>query len=89
MSGSRVYSEPGVALLADITPAFEQMEVDRLTSKNLVDALLDLNDGDWTEFRGPKEDRPPHKLSQSELAAMLRPFHIKPRTVWPKTVARR
>ena len=59
-------------------------DVDRLTSRDLVEALLDLNDGDWNEWRGLKEDRPPHKLTPSELAATLRPFHIRPRTVWPK-----
>jgi hypothetical protein len=40
--------------------------------------------GHWNEWRGPKEDRQPHRLTQSELATMLRPFHIKPRTIWPK-----
>lgn len=84
LSANRVYTEPGVALLADILMVFEQLAVDRLTSAELVTALLGLNDGDWNEWRGPKEDRQPHKLTQSELAAMLRPFHIVPRTIWPK-----
>ena len=83
LSGNRVYTEPGVALLGDIMLVFQQRETDRLTSKDLVNDLLDLNDGDWNEWRGPKEDRPPHRLTQSELAEMLRPFHIKPRTIWP------
>jgi Protein of unknown function (DUF3631) len=83
LSSNRVYTEPGIALLADILTVFEQANVDRFASKGLVAALLDLNDGDWNEWRGPKEDRPPHKLSQSELAATLRPFHIRPRTIWP------
>lgn len=84
MSGNRVYTEPGIALIADIMSIFDEKGVDRLTSRELVSALLDLNDGDWNEWRGIKEARPPHKLSQSELAATLRPFHIRPRTVWPK-----
>jgi hypothetical protein len=84
LSSTRIYTEPGVALLADILMVFEQLAVDRITSADLVAALLGLNDGDWHEWRGPKEDRQPHKLTQSELAAMLRPFHIVPRTIWPK-----
>ena len=28
-------------------------------------------------------DRPPRKLSQSDLARMLRPFGIRPHTIWP------
>jgi Protein of unknown function (DUF3631) len=84
LSSNRVYTEPGVALLADILMVFEQLSVERLTSAVLVAALLRLNDGDWNEWRGPKEDRPPHRLTQNELAAMLRPFHIRPRTIWPK-----
>jgi hypothetical protein len=84
LSANRLYTEPGIALLADILEVFQQKGVDRLTSKELVAALLALNDGDWNEWRGPKEDRQPHRLTQSELAAMLRPFHIKPRTIWPK-----
>jgi len=84
MSGNRVYTEPSIALIADIILVFDERRADRLTSKDLVAGLLDLNDGDWNEWRGPKEDRPPHKLSQAELAAMLRPFHIRPRTIWPR-----
>jgi hypothetical protein len=83
LSSNRLYTEPGIALLADILAVFEKADVDRLASKALVTALLDLSDGDWNEWRGPKEDRPPHKLSQSELAATLWPFQIQPRTIWP------
>jgi hypothetical protein len=83
LSSNHIYTEPGVALLADILMVFEQQSVDRLTSAALVAALLGLNDGDWNEWRGVKEDRNPHKLTRGELAAMLRPFHILPRTIWP------
>ena len=83
LSANRVYTEPGIALLGDILLVFQQKNLDRLASKELVSALLELNDGDWNEWRGPKEDRPPHRLTQSELAEMLRPFHITPRTIWP------
>jgi Protein of unknown function (DUF3631) len=83
VSSNRIYNEPGIVLLADVQTVFERAGVDRLTSSALVDGLLNLGDGDWNEFRGPKEDRAVHKLTRSELAALLRPFHIKSRTIWP------
>jgi hypothetical protein len=83
LSSNRIYNEPVIALLADILTVFERAGIDRLTSSALVDCLLNLGDGDWNEFRGPKEDRAVHKLTRSELAALLRPFHIKSRTIWP------
>ena len=42
-----------------------------------------IEDGMWSEWRGPKDDQQPRKLSQGELAKLLAPFRIKPRTVWP------
>jgi hypothetical protein len=84
LSANRVYIEPGVALLAAIWLVFQEKGVDRITSKDLLAGLWALNDGDWNEWRGPKEDRPPHKLTESELAEMLRPFLISPRTIWPQ-----
>jgi hypothetical protein len=84
LSANRVYTEPGVALLGDIWLVFQEKGVDRITSKDLVAGLLGLNDGDWNEWRGSKEDRPPHQLTQGELAEMLRPFLIRPRTIWPQ-----
>jgi hypothetical protein len=44
--------------------------------------LLKLNDGLWTEWRGVNDDRPARKLTQPELANLLRPFEIRPKTVW-------
>jgi hypothetical protein len=38
----------------------------------------------WSEWRGPSDDGLPHKLTQNELAALLRPFRIRSKTVWPK-----
>jgi len=72
-----------VILLTDIHAIFNTLGVDRITSAALVDALIELDDGLWHDWRGPKDDRPPHKLSQAELALLLRPFAIRPRTVWP------
>jgi hypothetical protein len=75
--------DPGVVLLADIRAVFQALNTDRIPSAALVEALLALDDGFWNDWRGPKDDRPPRKLSQSELALLLRPFRIQPKTIWP------
>jgi hypothetical protein len=51
-------------------------------SADLVVAMHDL-ESMWLNWRGPKDDRPPHKLTQSELARLLKPFHVHPRSIWP------
>jgi hypothetical protein len=40
-------------------------------------------DGRWAEFRGVNDDRPPRKLTQPQLAQLLRPFEIGSRTITP------
>jgi hypothetical protein len=74
--------DPGVILLADIRRVFGERDIDRISSASLIEALIALDDGFWSEWRGPKEDRSPKKLSQPELAALLRNFGIRSRTVW-------
>ena len=75
--------EPQVTLLADIRAVFLTKGVDRISSADLIEALLGLDDGRWMDWCGVNDDRPPRKLNQPGLARMLRPFGIGPRTVWP------
>jgi hypothetical protein len=51
---------------------------------DLVEALCQLEDAGWNEWCGPHDDRPPRKLTQGELARLLRPFHIRPKSIWPR-----
>jgi hypothetical protein len=74
----------GVTLLADIRAVFDTLGVDRLASPELVQRLIDLEDGSWVEFRGLRGDQHPRRMSQGLLAMLLRPFGIRPRTVWPR-----
>jgi len=75
--------DPGVSLLADIGKVFLARGVDRIGSKDLVEAMLELEDAVWAEWRGVNDDRSPHKLTQSELARLLQPFGIRSKTIRP------
>ena len=83
LSINRLDEDPGVILLTDIRSVFDALGVDRLTSAALVEALLALEDSLWHDWRGLRDDRPARKLSQSELARLLRPFSIRPHVIWP------
>jgi hypothetical protein len=72
-----------VLLLRSIREVFDALGVDRITGKALLEALHRLEEAGWSEFTGIKGDRPPHKLRNSELRAMLRMFGIESRVVWP------
>jgi hypothetical protein len=74
----------GVLLLADIRDIFDRRPtVDRLASAVIVADLNELSHGLWSEWRGPRDDQTPRKLSQGEMARMLAPFGIRPKTIWP------
>lgn len=75
--------DASVILLGDIRQIFDARRVDRIASKALVAALLEMDDAPWGEWRGIRDDRQPRKLSQSELATLLAPFGIRPRSIWP------
>jgi hypothetical protein len=80
---NRPDEDPGVLLLADIGKVFLAQGVDRIGNKDLVEAMLELEDAVWAEWRGVNDDRSPHKLTQSELAHLLQPFGIRSKTIWP------
>jgi uncharacterized protein DUF3631 len=80
--------DPAVVALADIRYVFDEQAVERISSADLVAAMHAL-ESMWLDWRGPKDDRPPHKLNQSELARLLRPFGIRPRSIWPANRRRR
>jgi hypothetical protein len=75
--------DPKVYLLEDIRDVFDELGVDRIFSKDLLEKLHSLEAGMWLEWQGPNGDQQPHKLTANELARMLRDFKIYPRTVSP------
>jgi hypothetical protein len=71
----------GVLALGHIQGIFLVRETDRILSAELVNALTGIDDAPWHDWRGPRDDRSPRKLTQADLAWILRPFGIRPRTV--------
>jgi hypothetical protein len=83
MSSGYHDEDAAVMLLGDIRQIFDERGVDRIASAVLVAALLSSDDAIWGEWRGIRDDRQPRKLSQGELARLLAPFGIRPRSIWP------
>jgi hypothetical protein len=71
----------GVVLLSHIRDIFGQRE--RLRSAVIVHQLNELPDAPWSEWRGLRGDQLPRRLTQAQLAQLLSPFGIRPRTIWP------
>jgi DNA polymerase I-like protein with 3'-5' exonuclease and polymerase domains/phage/plasmid primase-like uncharacterized protein len=66
------HEEGRVKLLADIRDIFTNRKIDRISSADLVAALVNLEDRPWPEWKHGKP------LSQNQLARLLRPFKVKP-----------
>jgi hypothetical protein len=71
-----------VTLLRHLHDIFAAGTSDRLLSKNLCEALIAMEDAPYGEWRGVLGNAPPRPITQAQLAAALRPFGIRPRTIW-------
>ena len=71
----------GVVLLTNIRDLFDTKGVDRFTSAALACALAEREP--WSAWCGIRDDQSPRTFSQGELAKLLAPFDIHPKTVWP------
>ena len=76
--------DAAVTLLNDIRTVFDDRGVDRLPSAMLVADLVAMDDAMWADWRGLRDDQQPRRLSQGELARLLAPFGIRPRSIWPR-----
>jgi hypothetical protein len=65
----------GVELLADIREVFDAREVDRISSGELLKALVDMDERPWAEWRRG------NPLTSRGLAGLLKPDRIQTRTV--------
>ncbi|WP_426525624.1 DUF3631 domain-containing protein [Bradyrhizobium sp. McL0615] len=80
---ARQYQDADVSiqLLEGIRKVFGT--TDRMSSQTLLEALIELDDADWSEFRGVRGDQSPHTLKAGEMALLLRNFGIRSRSIWP------
>jgi Protein of unknown function (DUF3631) len=81
--------DTGVILLSDIRDIFNRTAADRMASADLITALLDIEESGWSEYQGVRDDQQPRRLSVGEMARLLRPFGIRPRSVWPMAKRRK
>jgi len=74
----------GVLLLSNIREIFDRRPMtDRLASAVIVTELNEMTDVLWSEWRGSQGDQAPRRLSPAQLAQMVAPFGIRPKTIWP------
>ena len=64
-----------VTLLADVRAIFQDLDVDRLPSTELVDALGKMEERPWMEWRNGKP------ITVRQLAKLLKPFGVMPGTI--------
>lgn len=64
-----------VMLLQDIQKIFKDRACEKLSSQNLVDALVAIEDRPWSEWKRGKP------LSKVGLSRLLKPFNIAPNTI--------
>jgi putative DNA primase/helicase len=75
MTAARDDDAVGVCLLQDVRTIFHQAGVDRMRSREIVSQLAGLEGRPWAEYRRGLPVTP------SQMAELLRPFAIQPRTI--------
>ena len=66
----------GVQLLGDVRAIFREQRECKLSSETLVKDLGELADRPWSEYRRDKA------ISQRQIATLLKPFGISPKSLW-------
>ena len=75
MAALREEQSAGVMLLQDIYAVFESQRTDRLSSSAVVDALVDMEERPWAEWKRGKP------LTKTSVARLLKPYGITSRTI--------
>jgi hypothetical protein len=74
---------PSITLLIDIRETFHRRACTRITSADLIEELVAIESSPWAEWRGLQDNQQARPLTRNELARLLHPFKIRPRTIWP------
>jgi len=72
-----------IELLADIRRAFGAFAADQIGAEVLLQQLLMLDDGRWTEFRGEHGDQTPKPLSRHAMVTMMSALGVRCKPLWP------
>jgi putative DNA primase/helicase len=80
----RPSDNPVIRLLLDIYQVFQQRDIDRVWTTELLKALHDLPDRPWDEYRGSDRSKEPHKLTRGELYDLLKTKGIRSKTIWKR-----
>ncbi|MEE8057418.1 MAG: DUF3631 domain-containing protein [Pseudomonadales bacterium] len=77
IEGSKESDDEGIGpmILADIQIIFSEKRLDKITSSELVDELVGLEERPWCEWKHGKP------MTKTSLAKMLRPYGIKSKNV--------
>lgn len=75
LSAEREEDDQLALLLDDIRKIFDKLGKDRITSEMLVGQLARYEDRPWGDWNGTKP------LTERQLARLLKPIHIKPKTI--------
>lgn len=68
-------SSDGVQLLTDLAALFDERNTDRLSSKDICDALADSEDRPWPEFKNGKP------ITPRQVAKLLKSFGPQPKQI--------
>lgn len=63
----------GMQLVRDIRQVFDERDLDRITSVDLADALVDIEGAPWADIRG-------NPIDANGIAKRLRPYQVRPDT---------
>ena len=72
---AEIETSMGTLLLADLCKIFEARDADRLASANICNALAEMEDRPWPEWRMGKP------ITTRQLASLLKPFDVFPKTI--------
>ena len=78
--------DAAVNILKNIRSIVNEYHLDPIFTSELLVKLHAFEGGDinWSEWRGPKDDQVPKKLSPADLGLLVGRFGIKSKTVWEK-----
>ena len=63
---------------------FVQVAEDQIPTDLLLQHLLTLDDGRWTEFRGEHGNQAPKPLTRPTMTKMISVFGVRTKTLWPR-----